>query len=716
MVTGPINGDEPPRRPQPELHQLLDRLPHQSGVYLLKGHDGQILYVGKAKNLFSRVRSYFGRASGDTRGFVPLLEQIVGDVETIVTRNEKEALLLENNLIKQHTPRFNVMLRDDKSYLVLRLDPRADFPRLEVTRRILDDGARYFGPYHSATACRQTLRLVNRHFQLRTCSDRTLANRKRPCLQHQIGRCPAPCALEVDREAYQQHVQDVTLFLRGHGEELVGELERRMRQSAANLAFEHAARVRDQIAALRAAQLSQQVVDDSPVDQDVFGFYREGDQVDLVVLLVRQGKLVGRHPFSLSGQEFPDDELLSGFISRYYLDAAQSDAIPPRILAPLELEDVEAKRQWLGDLRGSRAAHEAGSLPRSAGVEILVPRRGPRRKLLELAQQNARSNFATRRSRETDMEQALAKLQRRLRLSRPPRHIECYDVSGMQGQLVVASMAVLIDGEPCRSRYRHFTIQSERKDDFAAMYEVLSRRLKRADEAGWALPDLIVVDGGKAQLSMALAALSDVGVVGPDVVALAKERDISAPGGGPPLECRPIARNVEGAPGGGPPLECGPSARSKSAPGPAAEQGATARALADAKDRRPERVFLPRVKDAIVLRPHSAELFLLARVRDEAHRFAITHHKQMRRRRTLRSGLDDIPGIGPKRRRELLRAMGSLRRIRSASVEQLAAVPGMTLRAAEVVVKYLSAPPTRPTRPQVRQAPEPDPDRDPADG
>jgi excinuclease ABC subunit C len=693
---------------RPGLREVLERLPREPGVYILRGHEGEMLYIGKGKNLSARVRSYFSRSSGDTRAFVPLLEHIVGDVETIVTRNEKEALLLENTLIKKHTPRFNVMLRDDKSYLVLRLDPGARFPRLEVTRRIRDDGARYFGPYHSATSCRQTLRLVNRHFQLRTCTDRTLRSRRRPCLQHQIGRCLAPCVLEVDPELYGQQVRDVTLFLRGRGAELITELDQRMREAAAGLEFELAARIRDQIAALRSAQLAQQVVAETLVDQDVFGFHREGDQADVVVLQFREGKLVGRRPYSLSGQEFPDQEMLSGFVSSYYL-LREGERPPARVLVPLSLEDDEAKRQWLADLR-------------DGPVEILVPRRGDRRRLLDLAQKNARANFATRRRREADLEEALAKLQRRLRLTRPPRRIECFDISGFQGQLVVASMAVLTDGEPERSRYRHFTIQSEHKDDFAAMYEALSRRLQRArsGEAGWELPDLIVVDGGKAQLSMAVAALRDAAlpstVEAPDLVALAKERPEGGAGAGGAAPSTPIKQGGAGAGGAAPstpikqggagaggaapstPIKQGGAGAGGAAPstpikqGGAGAGGAAPSTPPDDRSRRPERVFLVGVKDPLVLRENSAELYILTRVRDEAHRFAITHHKKLRRRRGLRSGLDDIPGIGPKRKRELLKAMGSLRRIREAGVDELAAVPGMTLKAAEAVAAYLKQP------------------------
>jgi excinuclease ABC subunit C len=621
----------------------LEQLPREPGVYLLKDAQGVVLYVGKAKSLFSRVRSYFTR-SGDNRAFVPLLEGRVDEVETIVTSNEKEALLLENTLIKQHRPRFNVMLRDDKSYLVLRLDPRAAYPRLEVTRRIRDDGARYFGPYHSASDCRQTLRLVNRHFQLRTCSDRTLTARKRPCLQHPIERCLAPCVLEVDPAQYARQVEDVTLFLRGQRDELLRSLEDRMERAAAALDFERAARLRDQIAALRSTLQGQQAVSDTLSDQDIIGFHREADRVVLVVLVVREGKIVGRRPFALTEQEFPDEEVLSAFVSRYYDGGGE---VPREVLVPLLLDDAVAKGEWLSDLRG-------------APVKVLAPRRGRRRQLLELASRNARSTFLSRGREAADVEETLNKLKRRLRLNRLPRRIECYDVSSIQGQVVVASMVLMVDGVPDPSGYRRFKITSRATDDFAAMYEVLSRRLRRAAEARWLLPDLLVVDGGKAQLSMALAALRDQGIAtredAPDVVALAKERQDSDGDSGEPSR-------------------------------PGAEPRA---AEAQATDR-PDRVYLPHVKDPVRLRPNTVELFLLARLRDEAHRFAIAYHRKLRGRQALRSGLDEIPGIGPRRRQSLLRTLGSLKRIREASAEELAAVPGMNARAAETVARYFGS-------------------------
>ncbi|MCC6746744.1 MAG: excinuclease ABC subunit UvrC [Deltaproteobacteria bacterium] len=623
-----------------ERRAILERLPREPGVYLLKDRQGVILYVGKAKNLHSRVRSYFTR-SGDSRAFVALLDRLLGDVETIVTRNEKEALLLENNLIKRHRPRFNVMLRDDKSYLVLRIDPRARFPRLEVTRRMASDGARYFGPFHSASACRETLRVVNRYFRLRTCTDRVMESRTRPCLQYQIGRCPAPCVLEVDPTEYAEQVEDVSLFLKGRGDELLAALEARMRAAAAELHFEVAARLRDQLEAIRRSLVGQQAVGTELRDQDVFGFHREGTAVDFVVLNLRRGRLVGRQPFSFSGQEFPDEELLSSFVNLYY---DRGEAVPEQVLVPVALEDAPAKAQWLEELRGAK-------------VEILVPQRGDKRRLLELAQRNAASNFHSRRERNADLEAALAKLQQRLQLARLPRRVECYDVSQLQGQEVVASLVVLQDGVPEPKSYRHFAVRGA-KDDFAALYEVLARRLRRArqGDAGWALPELVVVDGGKGQLSVAQAAFRDASfppeVTLPDLVALAKERATEE--------------------------------------SPEASEGAGSSAGPRGEPDRPDRVFLAGVKDPIRLRANTAELFLLSRIRDEAHRFAITYHKHRRRRRALHSELDDIPGIGPERRRQLLRTLGSVKRVRAASREELLAVPGITARAAEAVLLHFA--------------------------
>ena len=635
------------------LAEILDRLPTSPGVYLMKDKRNKIIYVGKAANLRNRVRQYFQPSSGDTRAFVALLEGIVADIETVVTSNEKEALLLENNLIKQHQPRFNVKLTDDKNYLVLRLDPRGEWPRLEVVRKMGDDGAYYYGPYHSATACREALRVVNRHFQLRICTDHTLKSRQRPCLQYQIKRCLAPCVLPVASGDYAEQVRFVGLFLEGKNDELLRDLHVRMKAAAAEMAFERAATLRDQIRALESVLESQQVVLDTFADQDVIGFHREGHAVEIVVLFVRQGKLVGNRAFSFAKQEFPDDDILSSFVGLFY----DLQATPPaEVLLPFAIADAEVKQEWLSEKRGKKA-------------EILVPQRGPRRALVELSRKNAASSFVSRRDRSKDSAATLSRLQRRLGLARPPQTIECFDISHVQGTDPVASMVVFEDGEPATSRYRTYRIKhATGGDDFASMYEVLSRRFRRAREATdehdpWRLPDLLVVDGGKGQLGVALAAARDVGIdvrpgVGLAIVALAKERDSVAR--------EPAVEN-------------------------AAENATPPPSGAETKTSHPDRVFLAYGKDAIPIGPSSAEMFVLAHLRDEAHRFAVTFHRKQRKRRTLHSALADIPGIGPMRQRKILRHFGSLKKASEASLAELLAVPGMTEASAAAVHEYFAA-------------------------
>jgi excinuclease ABC subunit C len=623
---------EPLSKAEQRLAAILEKMPVDPGVYLMKDKKGRVIYVGKATNLKSRVRSYFNR-SGDTRQFVGLLGRILGDIETVIVNNEKEALLLENNLIKQHQPRFNVKLVDDKNYLVLRLDPKARYPRLEVTRRIGKDGAKYFGPYHSATSCRQTLAVVNRHFKLRTCTDHVLNSRKRPCLQYQIKRCDAPCVYPIPEEEYGKQVQDVALFLEGKDDELLKRLNGRMREAAVSEEYEIAGAVRDQIKALEKTLEEQRVVSADLRDQDVFGFYREGDAVEMVVLHIRNGKLMGRRGFSFKDQEFPSEEIVSSFVGLYY---DLGNYVPDEVLVPLAIEDAATKSEWLTEKRAKK-------------VEVTQPQRGPRRALVELAQKNAASSFVTRRNKTKDAEDALNKLQNRLNLKRPPHRIECFDISHIQGTATVGSMVVFLDGEPAKSEYRTFKVKTSTNDDFASMYEVLSRRFRRsksatpnAEQRGWVVPDLLVIDGGKGQLSTALAALKDAqidtGMNGIDVVGLAKERE-----------------DKEG-------------------------------------EKQPDRVFLARAKDPIKLRPNSAELFILSRIRDEAHRFAVTFHKKLRRRRTLRSALEDVPGVGAKRKKMLLTHLGSLRQIKASTVEELARVPGMSMKAAEAVMEYFHGP------------------------
>jgi excinuclease ABC subunit C len=698
------------------LAEILEGLPTAPGVYIMKDARGKPIYIGKAAILRNRVRQYFQPASGDSRDFVPLLDGIVVDIETVITSNEKEALLLENTLIKRHQPRFNVNLKDDKNYLVLRLDPDAEWPRLEVVRKLGNDGAYYFGPYHSATACREALRVVNRHFQLRTCTDHVLHNRRRPCLQYQIKRCPGPCVLPVSRESYGEQVRDVRLFLDGKSEQLFERLTVRMKTAAAATEFEIAAEIRDQIRALETTLEEQRVVSGDFADQDVLGFHREGIALEIAVMSIRAGKLTGNRNFSFTNQEFPDAELLSSFVGLYYDMGAPP---PDEVLLPIEIEDAALKAEWLTEKRAAAGA------ARKKKVEVAVPQRGDRRRLVELANKNAAASFATRRNARADSEIALGKLQKRLKLAKPPRVIECYDVSHIQGFATVASMVVFVDGRPDKARYRTYKVRApgaagatRHNDDFASMYEVLSRRFRRAREAlaagegdsSWKLPDLIVVDGGKGQLAMALAAARDVGVaVGAgaelSIVALAKERDEPPDAALASLPEEGVAEEegaAEGAVQDVAPPE--PAAAESEAPQPPQAEEPRGpgkqkkgQAQKDQQSKRPDRVFLPQAKDAIPIRANSAEMFVLQQLRDEAHRFAVSFHRGQRRRLTLRSALAAIPGIGATRQRQLLRHFGSVKRVREASVPDLAAVPGMTRTAAEAVFAHWARQPAQPS-------------------
>ncbi len=630
--------------------EVLARIPTDAGVYLFKDARGNVVYVGKAQSLRTRVRQYF-REGGDERFFVAagFLGRVVTDIETIVVTSSKEALLLENHLIKKHQPRFNVKLRDDKQYLVLRLvDPKAEppaaegelvqirkrdvFPRVEVVRNIRDDGANYFGPYHSATSARETLRTLNRHFQLRTCTDHVLETRGRPCLQYQIKRCSGPCAIDVPPAVYAEQVEDVKLFLSGKNDELVTRLRTRMERRAEREDFEVAAVLRDSIAAVERTLAKQNIVQEDFVDQDVWGLFREADSVEVVVLFVRGGKLVGRRAFHQKDQELPDRFVVGEHVQQYY---ATGTFIPDEIVVGVELEEGDVLTEWLSAARGKK-------------VRLVEPRRGIRARLVELADRNAAASATSRRSKDADAEAMLQKVADRLGLPRPPRRIECFDIAHIQGTQTVASMVTFVDGVPSRGLYRKFKLRSVDNNDFAAMYEVLTRRFKRtmSDDPAWAKPDLLVIDGGKGQLGMAVTALTDMGVQlggenGVEVIGLAKERE----------------------------LEAGSA---------------------------PDRIYRRNVKDSIALRANSPELYVLARIRDEAHRFANTFHQDRRAKVNLRSQLDDIPGIGTTRRQRLLKHFGSVRGVRQASVEELAKAPGMTRKAAEQVARFFAEPEAAP--------------------
>ncbi len=601
------------------LREKIAQLPTEPGVYLMKDRKGEVIYVGKAKSLRARVRSYFDRG-GDGRAFVPLLERILGDLETVIVGNEKEALLLENELIKKHQPRFNVKLRDDKNFICLRLDVREDYPRLEVVRRVQKDGALYFGPYSSASSIRETLRTINRYFQLRTCTDHVLQNRKRPCLLHQIGRCPAPCVFEIPREDYHRGVNEAVLFLEGKANELVARLKLRMGEAVQGLRFEEAAQLRDQLYAIERSLERQKIATTDLLDQDVVGLYREGDRLLIYVLYVRRGRITGGQSFPFSNQEFPDAELVEQFVNLYY---SGENFVPKEVVLPVEPESHSALSDLLSDLKGEK-------------VRVIVPQRGEKLDLVKMAKRNAEQAFAERKRDRDETLALLEKLRDRLHLTRVPHRMECFDISHFQSANIVASQVASVDGEADKANYRRFKIKSlERQDDFAAMYEVISRRLRRgaADDD---LPDLIVIDGGKGQLASAMAALKDAGMERRlDVVSLAKSRELDAGG------------------------------------------------------KSPERVFVSGLKDPIVLAQNSAELFMLTRLRDEAHRFAITYQQTLMRKRTLKSVLEDIPGVGDGRKKALLRHFGSLKKIREATIEELAEVEGLGPAVAERIHAFL---------------------------
>jgi excinuclease ABC subunit C len=670
---------KPRARTREQLLEIVEQLPNEPGVYVMRDRKGRVVYVGKARRLRARVRQYFNGT--DTRLFVPALGKLLGDIEAIVTSNDKEAMLLENNLIKRGQPRFNVKLRDDKQYLVLRLDTRAAWPKLEVVRNIRQDGASYFGPYHSASSARHTLRVVNRHFKLRTCSDFVLAHRTRPCLQYQIDRCPAPCVYEVDRERYAEQVRDVGLFLAGRHRELITGLQTRMQTAAESLEFELAARVRDQLEAIETTLERQDVVGTGELDQDVVGMYREGGNVEFVLMHVRQGKLMATQRYSEKGMELPDAEVLAGFLSAYYQEAPQ---LPDEILLPFALaeDDAVPLQAWLIEQGPGRG--------RTSKVQIKVPARGDRKQLVLLALRNARSNFATRRNKRDDGEATLLALQKRLRLTRLPRRMECFDVSHIQGSDPVASMVVFVEGQPESSSYRSFKIRAAggvaQNDDFASMHEVLTRRLRRAlEDEDWALPDLIVIDGGKGQLGRALAAMQDLGIPlgdeGVDIVSLAKERRMAVRASKQGLDrLRARARESESDQA---PERAEPE--SAATPGQALADYVVAGADEGPTEVRPERVFVPGAKDAIVLPHGSVELYVMTRLRDEAHRFAITHHRKRRGKRSLASVLDGIAGVGPVTKRALVKHFGTIKAIRAASIEQLGEVEGVGPKLAQAI-------------------------------
>ena len=595
--------------------EKLKLLPDSPGVYIMKDDHGKIIYVGKAIVLKNRVRQYFQSSRNHTPKVRAMVSHIA-DFETIMTANEVESLILEANLIKKHRPRYNIRLKDDKSYPYVKVTVQEEFPRVFITRRVLRDGARYFGPYTNVTALRDSLKLLRRLFPLRTC--RTMP--ERPCLEYHIKRCLAPCIGKVEAEDYRAMIRAVLLFLEGRTDDVERELEQRMNAAAEAYHFETAARLRDQLSAVRTAAERQNIVTGAG-DQDAVGMARSAAGVCVQIFFIRGGKMIGREHFLLRGsEEESDTDILRAFLEQYY---NQATFVPREVLLPCAIDAA------------AQATIEAWLAARKGGgkVALLTPQRGTKHDIVQMATGNAAKFLADEETRRSLLDEqtlgAVEELGRYLGLKHPPRRMECFDISHNQGQETVASMVVFEDGAPKKSDYRRFKIRSTegKPDDFLSMREVTTRRYVGLPEEE--LPDLIIIDGGKGQLSSALeiirhaAGHKDVPVVG-----LAKQFEL---------------------------------------------------------------VFTEGNSEPVELPRRSQALYLIQRIRDEAHRFAITFHRKLRGKRNLVSVLDHIVGIGPKRRQSLRTHFGSLEKIKEASVEELAAAPGMNRTSAEAVRHFFDA-------------------------
>lgn len=613
------------------LKGILDSLPNKPGCYLMKDADGKVIYVGKAINLRSRVRSYFHTSANHERRIQKMVSNI-RDIEWIVVGSELEALILEMNLIKKYRPHYNVRLKDDKRYPYIKVHWADPFPTVTVTRQMVQDGSRYFGPYTSVWAVHQTLDLLRRIFTFLTCDREITGQDERACLYYDIKLCSAPCIGKVDQTTYRQMIQDLCQFLEGRTEKIVSRLRLEMEKSSEEMKYEQAAAIRDQIRAIETVVERQKIISSEYIDSDVLAMARSNGDAVVQVFFIRGGKLIGRDYFLLEGAEDNTDaDVMAEFIKQFY---NQSSAVPPQVMLPHEVEEAQIIRQWLSQRRNDEK------------VEILVPRQGTHQELIQMAAENAAETLralqeqwkADRHRQET----ALAELQAALGLDHPVNRIECYDISNIQGTAAVGSMVVFEQGIPKKGLYRRFNIRSvSGPDDFASMEEVLMRRFnrwqtaqdqeatpgKKPDPAFHRLPDFLIVDGGKGQLGRAIEVLEKFGLLGHFPVAgLAKQN---------------------------------------------------------------EELFFPEKQAPLVLPRHSQAFYLIQRVRDEAHRFAITSHRSRRTKMGLASRLDSVPGIGPARRKALLNRFNSLEGILQASIEELMQVNGINLELAHTIKDVL---------------------------
>ena len=594
-----------------DIEDKLKRLPDKPGVYLMLSEEEKIIYVGKASSLRSRVRSYFRDGNASVK--VSALVRHIKDIDYIVTDTEVEALILECNLIKKHRPKYNVFLKDDKTYPYIKITLDEAYPRIVTTRRVKKDGAKYYGPYTSAGSLHETIRLLRRLFPIRTC--KSFEKQQRACLNYHIKRCLAPCAGNVSAADYKDMINEIMNFLEGKQERLIKNLQEKMLKAAENLQYEKAGELRDQIKAVEKVLEKQKIVNAAEEDQDVIAFARGSNEVCVQVFFIRNGKVVGREHFFLDGTDsLSRSEVMTIFVKQYYSRVAD---IPRKILLQEPIEDKDVIEQWLKEKASIR-------------VVVQVPQMGEKLKLLEMVGRNAlllleEAQLSRQKKKLADGE-AILQLKEYLKLTTLPIRIECYDISNIQGTSTVGSMVVFEKGKPLTDEYRRFKINTvEGANDYASLQEMLYRRFKRGAGAA-ALPDLVLIDGGKGQLSAARDVMKLLGFASIPACGIAKKEEL---------------------------------------------------------------LFTENEQEAIKLPENSEALYLLQRIRDEAHRFAITYHRQLRSKDSFRSLLDEIPGIGPRRKKALLNKFGSLENIRMASLQELEQVEGMNKKSAMQVYDYL---------------------------
>jgi excinuclease ABC subunit C len=617
-----------------KLTAKLKTIPNGTGVYMMKDARGEVIYVGKAKILRNRVRSYF-QSSGDERLFIKFLVKRIADIDFVLTETEKEALILENNLIKQFKPRFNINLRDDKTFVSIMLDMNQTFPYPVIIRQIEPSTGKgrgskkhnnnilYFGPYSSSRAVRETLRYVNSLFPIRKCSQNVFKNRVRPCLYYQIGKCVAPCCDLVDEINYKELINEIILVLKGKNTELLKVLKKKMNDASLALRYEKAAMLRDRILAIENTVEKQKISTLTFVDRDVFGYYGEGNSIQIQAMFIRNGNLEDIATYRFSTINNTLRNVFCSFLNQFYV---QTRFIPDEIVMPVESDDKEILEDLLSEKKGHK-------------VKVICPKRGEKHKLLEMATVNAENAFKIRQKSGGDIKSILASLKKQLGLANIPKRMECFDISNIAGKQAVGSMVTFENGLSVKNKYKRYKIKTvTQSDDYAMMYEVMTRRYTRAFKED-DFPDLTVVDGGKGQLGIARRVFNELGVDRVDIIALAKSKK-------------------------------------------------RAKGDSDSKQNLDERVFISNDVDPIILDQDSPELRLLVNIRDEAHRFALAYHKKLRKEQYYKSPLDKIAGIGQVKKKNLLKHFGDIQKIRKASLDELVKVKSITSKDTKIIYNY----------------------------